>query len=197
MGTVSGNKYWRCPGCGEVLEKGMLEKGIVQPGQPADRIMGTGTCSGCGTGYSQSAIYGGEYDFVGEQVEEAPTDRVPTVVSLVLFREGAQPPADAQSYCERVLRGHYGREVIVRGWQLIGRLDRPTTAAIGALYSQLRDTHQIPDYGHPTDQLEVDGPDGNHVAALVFWHEFIKAASPGAVTPTAATKKRRFWQRKG
>ncbi len=94
MGTVTDVKYWKCPSCGQILEKGMLEKGIVQPGEPADRIIGTGTCSGCGTGHAQSAIYGGEYDFAGDQpTDEVPSDRVPTVVSVVLFREGSEPPS--------------------------------------------------------------------------------------------------------
>jgi hypothetical protein len=57
MGTVSGVRYWKCPKCGDILEKGALEKGIVQAGQ-ANNIVGTGTCSRCGTGYAQSAIYG-------------------------------------------------------------------------------------------------------------------------------------------
>lgn len=187
MGTVTDVKYWKCPKCGEILEKGMLEKGIVRPGQPADRIIGTGTCSGCRTGYAQSAIYGGEYDFVGDRPTGAvPADRVPTVVSVVLFREGSTPPPDVASYCRQVLRKHYGTTALsVRGWQMIGRLDRPTAATIGALYSGHVAKGEIPDYGHPTDEIEVEGPDGNHVAALVFWHESAVKASK---------KKWRFWR---
>jgi hypothetical protein len=172
METVSSVRYWKCPKCGEILEKGMLEKGSVRPGQQLN-IAGTGTCTGCGTGYSQAAIYGGEYDFVGDQpTGEAPKDQVPTVATVVLFREGATPPPDAAGYCRQVLRKHYGTsKLTLRDWQMIGRLDRPTAADTGALYSGLVEQGQIPDYGHPTDQIEGEGPDGNHVAALVFWHE--------------------------
>lgn len=191
MATVTDVKYWKCPNCGELLEKGMLENGIVQPGQAADRIFGTGTCSGCGNGYPQAAIYGGEYDFFGAQpTEEVPADRVPTTVSVVLFREGREPPSsDPQEYCATVLREHYGREVIIQGWQLVGRLDRPTAGTIGALYSGHVAKGNLPDYGDPTDQLELEGPDGTHVAALLFWHESMRKG------PEAAQKKRRFWQR--
>lgn len=186
MGTVSGVKYWKCPKCGEILEKGMLEKGIVRPGQ-AENIVGTGTCSKCGTGYAQSAIYGGAYDFVGDQpTGEVPADRVPTVVSVVLFREGGDPPSDAAGYCRRILRTHYGENgPTVRGWQMIGRFDRPTAGSAGALYSGLVEKGQIPDYGHPTDLIEGEGPDGHHVVALVFWHES---------TEKALRNRWRFWK---
>jgi hypothetical protein len=186
MGTVSGVKYWKCPKCGEILEKGALEKGIVRPGQE-NSIIGTGTCSKCGTGYSQSAIYGGDYDFVGDQPKgKVPTDRVPTVVSIVLFREGRDPPPDGAGYCRRILRTHYGeRGPTVRGWQMIGRFDRPAADSAGALYSALVESGQIPDYGHATDAIECEGPDGHHVAALVFWHES---------TEKAPRKRWRFWK---
>jgi hypothetical protein len=191
VATITDVRYWKCPKCGELLEKGLLESGMVNPGESADRIFGTGTCSGCGTGYPQSAIYGGEYDFLGARpTEEAPEDRVPTVVSVVLFREGREPPSsDPQAYCATVLREHYGRDVIIDGWQLVGRLDRPTAGDIGALYSGHVSKGSIPDYGTPTDQLERDGPDGQHVAALVFWKESMRRAD--APRP----KKKRFWQR--
>ena len=59
---------------------------------------------------------------------------------------------------------------------MIGRLDRPTAAALGPLYSAHVENGEIPDYGHPTDQIECEGPDGQHVAALAFWHASVPRA---------------------
>jgi hypothetical protein len=117
---------------------------------------------------------------------KTPTGRVPTVVSIVLFREGADAPPDAAGYCRRVLVTHYGGPgPTVQGWQMIGRLDRPAAGSAGVLYSALVESGQIPDYGRSTDAIECEGPDGHHVAALVFWHES---------TEKAARKGWRFWR---
>jgi hypothetical protein len=103
---------------------------------------------------------------------QIPPERVPTVVSIVLFHQGANPPSDAEGYCRRILGAHYGgSEPTVLGWRMIGRNDRPTARSAGDLYSDHVSKGQIPDYGHWTDTIECEGPDGHHVVALVFWHE--------------------------
>jgi len=169
--NVTEAPYWRCPGCGELLEKKSL--GVLAfPGEPANRMIGTSSCGACGAGFPHQEVYGGAYDFVGEAPAGAPAGAAPTAVSIVLFREGSDAPGGPEGYCQRVLMDHYGGlGPSVRGWRMVGRLDRPTAGSVGALYAQLRDTGQLPDYGTPTEQFEADGPDGNHVAVLVFWHE--------------------------
>jgi len=169
--NVTEAPYWRCPGCGELLEKKSL--GVLAfPGEPANRMIGTSSCGACGAGFPHQEVYGGAYDFVGEAPAGAPAGAAPSAVSIVLFREGSDAPGGPEGYCQRVLMDHYGGlGPSVRGWRMVGRLDRPTAAAVGALYAQLRDTGQLPDYGTPTEQFETDGPDGNHVAVLVFWQE--------------------------
>lgn len=81
-------------------------------------------------------------------------------------------------YCRRVLVMHYGGKApTIQGWQMVGRLDRPAADSTGALYSAMVASGEIPDYGHPTDAIECEGPDGHHVAALVFWHESTEKAA--------------------
>ncbi|MGH2740051.1 MAG: hypothetical protein ACRDH6_06190, partial [Actinomycetota bacterium] len=119
---------------------------------------------------------------------KVPAGGVPTVVSVVLFREGSTPPAgDPDTYVARVVQEHYGTVPQIRGWQLVGRLDRPTLETIEGLYVGHKNAGAIPDYGTPTQSFEATGPDGTHTATLVFWHESAQAPAPIEVATPAQT----------
>jgi hypothetical protein len=57
----SKSEYWKCPRCGGILQKGA--------GAMFAQVIGTATCAGCGTKFSQSDIYGGKYDVEERLVE--------------------------------------------------------------------------------------------------------------------------------
>lgn len=54
------SQLWKCPGCGEVLAKGL--SGVVSP---EAIVVGTATCGACGMEVQQSDVYGGRYDVGG------------------------------------------------------------------------------------------------------------------------------------
>ena len=61
---VSGNRYWRCPGCGGVQGKKELDStytagAAIQGGAAV-------ACSKCGREHEASDVYGGSFDFTGE-----------------------------------------------------------------------------------------------------------------------------------
>src|SRR5512145_2160702 len=62
---VSGNRYWRCPACGGVQGKRDLDTAYV-PGAPI-AAGATVACSKCGREHDAGAVYGGNFDFTGEQ----------------------------------------------------------------------------------------------------------------------------------
>ena len=51
--SVNNSKYWQCPKCTGVLEKGFHGAAIV---------IGAATCSYCGAQYSQGEVYDGKWD---------------------------------------------------------------------------------------------------------------------------------------
>jgi hypothetical protein len=61
---VSGNRYWRCPGCGGVQSKKELDT-VFHVGAPITTA-GAVTCAKCGREHGFEAVYGGSYDFTGE-----------------------------------------------------------------------------------------------------------------------------------
>jgi hypothetical protein len=63
--TVSANRYWRCPACGGVQGKRELDN-TYMPGTPL-QAEGSVTCNKCSREHPAAAVYGGEYDFTGEE----------------------------------------------------------------------------------------------------------------------------------
>ena len=61
---VSGNRYWRCPGCGGVQSKKDLDTTYVT-GARIDAGAAI-VCSKCGREHDAVAVYGGSFDFTGE-----------------------------------------------------------------------------------------------------------------------------------
>lgn len=121
---------------------------------------------------------------------EVPAGAVPTNLSVVIFREGSTAPeGDPDTYAARVVQAHYGNAPQIRGWQIVGRLDRPTLETIEGLYVSHKNAGAIPDYGTPTESFEAPGPDGNHTATLAFWHESAQAAAQPDVTAPAPTER--------
>lgn len=173
MGRVTTDcKYWKCPSCGEVLEKGGLGM-FMFPGDDTDKILGTSTCSKCGAGFSQSDVYGGAYDFAGERAPTtSPPEEAPASLSVVLFREGAESPDEPRAYCEQVVQERYGVVPCpgIDNWYLVGWMGEPSAAQAAVAYARNRETGQIPDLGSPADEFESTGPDGAQVAALFFWN---------------------------
>lgn len=54
------SRFWRCPHCKTVLQKGMPHAfNIISP---TTDVVGTATCGSCGHGYQQTDVYGGKYD---------------------------------------------------------------------------------------------------------------------------------------
>jgi len=163
------SKYWKCPNCGEVLEKGGLNV-FISPGQDSGKIIGTATCGKCQAGFPQSDVYGGTYDFVGERApDRSSLSARPTGLRVLVLREGEKPPPEPQQYCEQIVYERYGDPPpATKEWNMIGSLVPPNAEQTAVLYSQLRAT-KIPDYGRPTDEFECTGSDGAKVAALFFW----------------------------
>jgi len=169
-GTITTCRLWKCPGCGTVLEKGALGK-LVQPGQPASRIVGTATCGKCGARYTQSDVYGGRYDYdptAKEQPENAP---IPTQVSVVVFAIGSeQGPTqeDARRYCSKILTDRHPKSSLVNHYVIGFRGNRMTLPEGVALYASLVSEKKLPDLGDHFDSFAGSGPDGKPIVALFF-----------------------------
>lgn len=167
--VVTDSKYWRCPSCGEVLEKGGLGV-FIFPGDDSGNIIGTATCSKCEAGYSQPDVYGGVYDFVGERAGATQPDQRPSSVNVVLFREGSDPPPEPKRYCEQVVLERYGEPCPeVQEWYLVGWMGQPNAEQAAVAYAANREAGQIPEFGRLADEVETTGPDDRRVAALFFW----------------------------
>lgn len=52
-------KFWQCPKCYQILEKGM---GGMSHGSAYRSVEGSATCGGCGAQYEQQYVYLGWYD---------------------------------------------------------------------------------------------------------------------------------------
>ena len=171
MGEITNCSFWKCPNCGEVLNKGGLGT-IFSVGQPTDGIFGSGTCGKCAASFAQADIYGGKYDFVYSRVAETlPADNVPARINLVIFRQGAKPPTDPERYCQKVVHDKYGESgPSVQGWRMVGNPDAPSSSDAVARYAMLSENGQLPDFGRPIDEFAGTGPDGNEIAVLFFSH---------------------------
>ncbi len=190
--SVTDCKFWRCPKCAEVLEKGLLGT-MLFPGQVVD-ISGTGTCGKCGAAFPEAEIYGGTYDFVGVRPTAVPTDMAPTRISVVIFREGSEPPADTERYYRQIVHDRYGDpQPKVESWRMVGRSDPPTAADAATHYARLSEAGQLPKYGQPSDEFEGTGPDGNKIAVLFFWHDS-RRDQPRDTSAAANKPRRKWWQ---
>ena len=193
MSEVTDCNFWKCPNCGEVLNKGLLGT-IFCVGQPTDGIVEAGTCGKCAASFSQADIYGGKYDFVYSRLPESlPANKVPARISLVIFRQGAKPPTDPERYCQDVAQDRYGKPgPSVQEWRMVGNPNAPSSLDAVARYARMSESEQLPDFGRPTDEFEGTGPDGHQIAVLFFLHP---ARSAGA-EESGVTRKRwwKFWK---
>jgi len=168
--TITSCRLWKCPSCGEVLEKGALGK-VVHPGEPASRIVGTATCGKCGAKYSQSDVYGGRYDYDPAAKEQSGGQQAPTQVSLVVFALGStQAPTEenAKVYCEQILSTRHPDARMVKHL-VVGFMDQEMTAGESvALYESLVKDGKLPDLGRHFDSFVGPGPDGKPIAVLFF-----------------------------
>ena len=56
-------RYWKCPNCGVVLDKGPGHEGkTTMYMSPFSRTHGTVTCGGCQSRFAVQDVYGGKYD---------------------------------------------------------------------------------------------------------------------------------------
>ena len=53
------NVFWQCPNCGGILEKRKATLGVVDD---VAGLMGSATCSFCGTSHSATQVYEGAFD---------------------------------------------------------------------------------------------------------------------------------------
>lgn len=166
VGRVSDCRLWKCPKCGELLEKGGLGS-IWMPFDPIAKVAGTGTCSKCGTEFSQSDIYSGRFD-VKTSVSSVISEEQPRSLSIVVFRTRSyQPPADPKSYCRKVLSTKFPNSNMDNHY-LVGFAGDLSTEEAFALYQDFVRKAQLPDLGRQVDSLKGSGPGGDAVVALFF-----------------------------
>ena len=111
-------------------------------------------------------------------------------MSLVVFRQGAKPPADPARYCQQIVHDRYGEPgPSVHEWRMVGNPDAPSSSDAVARYSRLSESEQLPDFGRPTDEFEGTGPDGNQIAVLFFLH-----APRGAGAEEPGFTQERWWK---
>jgi len=166
VGYVTDCALWKCPKCGELLEKSAL--GIVWfPFEEITKVKGTGTCSKCGAKFPQSDIYSGSYD-VKTSTASIRSGEMPESLSIVLFRlRSNQPPPDDKSYCRKVLAKKFPK-VDMKSNYIIGFANDLSTWKAFALYQELVRKGQLPDLGSQVDSFEGLGPDGANIVALFF-----------------------------
>ena len=122
--------------------------------------------------------------------EVTDSNKVPTRVSLVIFRQGAKPPTDQERYCQDVVRDRYGKPgPSLQGWRIVGDPNAPSSSDAVVRYSRLSENGQLPDFGRPADEFEGTGPDGNKIAALFFWH-----APQSAGAEESGFTHKRWWE---
>jgi hypothetical protein len=166
VGRVTDCRLWKCPKCGELLEKGALGT-VWMPFESIAKVAGTGTCSKCGTEFSQSDIYGGRFD-VKTSISSPKSEEQPRSLSIVVFRiRSYQPPSDAKSYCRKVLSTKFP-SANMDSHYLVGFADDLSTGEAFALYQDFVRKGQLPDLGRQVDSLKGSGPGGDSVVALFF-----------------------------
>lgn len=165
-GHITDCRLWKCPKCGELLEKGGLGT-VWIPFDPISKVAGTGTCAKCGAEFPQSDIYGGRFD-VRTPVSSVKVTEQPEEVSIVVFRiRSSEPPSDAKSYCRRVLTKKYPN-ANMESHYIVGFADDLTTAEALALYQDFVRKGQLPDLGRQIDSLQGAGPEQDSIVALFF-----------------------------
>jgi ankyrin repeat protein len=163
---VSTSRLWKCPKCGELLEKKNL--GIVwMPGDALSRVAGTGTCSRCGSNFPQSDIYGGRFDASAPNITSGKTEQY-TQVSVVVFKIGSnRPPLDVESYCMRVLKEKLPRAELA-SYYIVGFPDDLRIDEAYLLYQSHVSKGQLPDLGKQIDYLKKSGTGDDNIVALFF-----------------------------
>lgn len=163
---VTDSRLWKCPECGELLEKGGLGT-IFMPSDPITKVAGTATCSKCGAQFLQSDIYGGRFD-VKTPVSSLKSAEEPKSVSIVVFRiRSHQPPSDAKSYCRKVLSNKFPNSDM-ESYYIVGFADDLSTGEAFSLYQNYVQKGQLPDLGRQIDSVEGSGPGGDTIVALFF-----------------------------
>lgn len=164
--SVTDCKLWKCPKCGELLEKGALGADWM-PFEPITKVVGTGTCSKCGSTFAQSDIYGGRFD-VETPLSSVKSHEQPRALSIVVFRiRSYQPPSDAKSYCHKVLATKFPSADMERNY-IVGFADDLSTGEAFALYHEFVRKGQLPDLGRQIESFKGSGPGGDNIVALFF-----------------------------
>lgn len=166
VGQVSDCRLWKCPQCGELLEKGALGT-VWMPFDPITKVAGTGNCSACGSEFPQSDIYSGRFDVKTPRVSFTSTEQ-PKSASIVVFRiKSYQPLPDAKSYCHKLLAKRFP-SADMDSYYIVGFADDLTTGEAFALYQGYVRKGRLPDLGRQIDSLKGSGPGGDTVVALFF-----------------------------
>ena len=165
-GVVTDCRIWKCPKCGELLEKRGLG-GIWIPFEPISKVAGTGTCTTCGTAYEQSDIYGGRFD-VHTVAPVAKSRESPPLITLLVFRlRSFDPPSDPKAYCKQVLATRFPRARLQRHFVAGNAGDLTVNEAV-ALYQDFTKKGQLEDLGKLFDSFAGSGPLGDRIVALFF-----------------------------
>ncbi|MGQ9731387.1 MAG: hypothetical protein ACUVX8_08940 [Candidatus Zipacnadales bacterium] len=165
-GRVTSCRLWKCPNCGELLEKTGLGT-LWMPSDPLSKVAGTATCGRCGSEFSQSEVYGGRFDVQPAATVGQPADQAKQVSVVVFVTRSHQPPADPESYCRKVAAKRFPGARVTSHY-VVGFADDLSVAEALALYQRFVETGQLPRLDPQMDAFTGRGPDGKDIVALFF-----------------------------